>query len=112
MGVRLSIEDEERPRRALLRAAGVVLLAAVCFFLTAVVTLSVLFLSESAFSPAAFDRLGDFLVKILKSPAALGDSYRRWWSGLQETQNFDVFMLLPVSAPLVSFLILAAKLLL
>lgn len=108
MGVRLSIEDEERPRRALLRVAGVVLLAAVCFFLTAVVTLSVLFLSESAFSPAAFDRLGDFLVKILKSPVALGDSYRRWWLGLQKAQNFDVFMLLPVSAPLVSFLILAA----
>lgn len=109
MGVKLSIETEENFKSAMLKMAGVLILAFLCFVIAALLSLSLSLLVQHGFNAKSFALLEAFYLRIWENPLFLFSSYGKWWElflmGL-ERKRFILSLYIPLAAPLVSLIIL------
>ena len=111
MAVKLTIEAEERPWKAIVKIAAVLLFAALCFAVAAVVSLAALHLFHNGWNEKSLHGLAVYFNQLYEQPSILAEFYRRWWNVLLDSVKngkFGLELLMPFSAPLISLLILAA----
>lgn len=111
MAVKLTIEAEERPWKAIVKIAAVLLFTALCFAVAAVVSLAALHLFHNGWNEKSLQGLAVYFNQLYEQPSILAEFYRRWWNVLLDSVKngkFGLELLMPFSAPLISLLILAA----
>ena len=109
MAVKLTIEAEERPWKAIVKIAAVLLFAALCFAVAAVVSLAALHLFHNGWNEKSLHGLAVYFNQLYEQPSILAEFYRRWWNVLLDSVKngkFGLELLMPFSAPLISLLIL------
>lgn len=109
MGVKLTIEQEESPRRALVKTAAVILFALVVFCISVILTLSVAHLIEYGFSDKGFKALSKSYDQLKHHPWFWWNAYLKWWAVFVTNLHKGVFrpgLFLPLLAPLPSLFIL------
>lgn len=109
MGVKLSIEKEENFKIALIKLLGILLLAFLCFMITAVVMLSLSLFIQHGFSDKSFTLLEKFFTRLKENPLFLFSAYGQWWSLFLrsiELKRFVISLYPPLLAPVASLIIL------
>lgn len=109
MGVKLSIETEESVQSAILKTAGVLILAFLCFVIAALLSLSLSLLMQQGFTAKSFALLENFYLRIWENPWFLFSSYGKWWDIFLislERKRYIPSLYVPLTAPLVSLIIL------
>lgn len=110
MGVKLSIEKQETPAKAVLKIAGVFLFALICLLMAMLVTLALAHLARFGINESSLQALDTFWTRLAGNPLLLFSFYGNWWDifrvAFSQGYWFHTAMWLPLLAPLLFAMIL------
>ena len=110
MGVKLSIEKQETPAKAVLKIAGVFLFALICLLMAMLVTLALTHLARFGINESSLQALDTFGTHLAGNPLLLFSFYGNWWdifrAAFSQGYWFHAAVWLPLLAPLLFVLIL------
>ena len=110
MGVKLSIEKQETPAKAVLKIAGVFLFALLCLLMAMLVTLALAHLARFGINESSVQALDIYWTRLAENPLLLFSFYGNWWDifrvAFSQGYWFHTAMWLPLLAPLLFAMIL------
>lgn len=109
MGVKLSLEKEEKPYQAIVGVLKVFILAFLMFVVGGVVSLFLAYLLKNGFNNTNLNFLEKLLKKMLDDPLYLFVSYAKWGAiflGSLKNGQMTLALFLPIIAPLMAMFIL------
>lgn len=110
MGVKLSIEKQETPAKAVVKIAGVFLFALICLLMAMLVTLALAHLARFGINESSLQALDTYWMRLAEKPSLLFSFYGNWWDIFRAAFSqgfwFHAAVWLPLLAPLLFVLIL------
>lgn len=109
MGVKLYLNEDKNPKKAILWIAKVLLLALVCLAASMLGFLVLSHLMRFGLGEKSMAGLGRFMHKLMESPLFLFEAYGKWWSFFKEAifnKQFSPALMVPAFAPLIFILIM------
>lgn len=109
MAVKLSLEQEENPKKAVIAALKILVLALLMVSVGGVVFFTLSHFLKYGINDMSVDIIENFLIEVSKNPLFLLDAYANWgrvfMSGLEQGQ-LSLALFVPALAPLTALLIL------